>query len=144
MTKYTIASQRRAVNAQPQVHPIWRGVGCIMFVVIPVVSFVLSIPTVDLIVNNNWPMPYQLMGQPVLPSFLMKSEALAPIVLLIGQQENLYAKLLITVVYVVVIGAAVSFAYAFVYRFVGPPRYGPLDARPEEVIGNRKIKRYKR
>jgi len=33
-----------------------------------------------------------------------------------------------------------SVLYAFVYRLVGPPRYGPLDVPPPNV----KLKKYKR
>ena len=140
MTKYTVASARRATNVAPQVHPLWRGVGCIMMVVVPVVSFLLAVLTVNIAVAQNWPMPYQLMGYPVMPTLLMKSDALVPILLFIQQQQNLYAILLITIAYIVVIGALVSFGYSFAYRFLGPPRYGPLDAEPEK----RSVKRYKR
>jgi hypothetical protein len=141
MTKYTVASQqRRPVNAPPQVKPIWRGIGCIMMIVVPVVSFLLAVFTVNLAVAQDWPMPYQLMGYPVMPPLLSKPAALVPVVTFIQSQLNLYAILLFTVAYIVVIGAIVSFIYAFAYRYVGPPRYGPLDAEPP----NRRVKRYKR
>ncbi len=144
MTKYTVASQRRPANVKPQVDPIWRGVGCIMMIVVPVISFAAGAFTVDQIIKQGWPMPYQLMGYPVMPALLMRSAALVPILLWIEKQQNLYAILVLTVAYIVFFGAVISVAYAVVYRFVGPSRYGPLDARPEEIIGNRKIKRYKR
>ncbi len=141
MTKYTIASsQRRAPNAKPQVDPLWRGVGCIMMVVVPVISFMLASFTVNLAVGQNWPVPYQLMGPPAVPSLLFQSQALTPIALFIQQQQNLYAILIMTLAYIVVIGAVVSSIYSIVYRFVGPPRYGPLDAAPADI----KVKRYKR
>ncbi len=140
MTKYTVASARRPANVQPEVHPIWRGIGCIMMVVIPLISFGLAVFTVNLAVAQDWPMPYQLMGYPVMPTLLMKSDALVPIMMFIQGQQNLYAILLLTVAYIVVLGAIVAAVYSFVYRFVGPPRYGPLDAPPEDI----KVKRYKR
>jgi hypothetical protein len=34
-----------------------------------------------------------------------------------------------------------SFVYALVYRFVGPPAYGPMDAPPPRGV---RLKRYKR
>ncbi len=140
MTKYTVASARRATNEQPQLNPLWRGVGCIMMVVIPLVSFGLAALTVNIAVAQDWPMPYQLMGYPVMPAALMRSDALVPIMMFIQAQQNLYAILLITVAYIVVIGAIVSAVYAIIYRMVGPSRYGPLDAPPEDI----KVKRYKR
>ncbi len=144
MTKYTLASQRRPANAKPEVHPLWRGVGCIMMIIVPVISFVGAGITVDQIIKQGLPMPYELMGYPVMPPLLMKSDALLPLMLWIEQQQNLYAILLFTVAYIVVLGGLIALVYALVYRYVGPSRYGPLDARPEEIIGNRRIKRYKR
>ena len=84
-------------------------------------------------------MPYQLMGFPVLPAVLARS-GLAPVVGFIESRQNLYAILLITVVAIVALGTLLSFLYSLVYKFVGPPRYGPLDAPPPKVG----IKRYKR
>ncbi len=140
MTKYTVASARRRVNEQPQINPLWRGVGCLMMIVVPLLAFGIAVATVNLIISQNWPMPYQLMGYPVMPAVLMKSAFLVPVLLWIEQQQNLYATLLLTVAYIVVIGAVVSAAYSFAYRYVGPPRYGPLDAPPEKI----RVKRYKR
>lgn len=140
MTKYTQASARRAVNAKPDVNPIWRGIGCIMMVVIPVISYLLSLFIVNMGVAQNWPMPYQLMGYPVLPPLFSKSDALLPIVLWIQQQQNLYAILLLTIAFIVVIGGFVIWLYTAIYAQVGPPRYGPLDEPP--IRG--RVKRYKR
>jgi hypothetical protein len=140
MTKYTVASANRATNVQPQVNPIWRGVGCIMMVVVPAISFLLGVLTVNLAVAQDWPMPYQLMGYPVMPTVLMKADFLVPLLVFLQAQQNLYAILLLTVAYIVVIGAIVTYVYSVIYQYVGPPRYGPLDAEPV----NRRVKRYKR
>ncbi len=140
MTKYNVAAARRAMNEKPQLPAIWRGIGCLMIVVIPVVSYILAYYTVQLAVAQNWPMPYQLMGAPIMPSLLRASDALLPIVQFIESQQNLYAVLLLAVVYIVVLGGAVSLVYTYIYRYVGPPRYGPLDAPPSKT----RVKRYKR
>lgn len=128
------------MNEKAQVAPIWRGIGCIMFLVIPVVSYLLAYLVVQIAVAQNWPMPYQIMGYPVLPPLLSKSEALVPIVLFIESIQNLYAILLLTVLLIVAIGGLAAFIYSLVYRYVGPPRYGPLDMPPPKG----RIKRYTR
>ncbi len=140
MTKYTVASRRRGANVQPQINPLWRGVGCILMIVVPLLSFGMAAFTVNLVIDQGWPMPYQLMGYPVMPALLMKSDFLVPVLLWIEQQRNLYAILLVTIVYIVFFAAVISAGYSLVYRYVGPPRYGPLDAPPENV----RVKRYKR
>ena len=39
MTKYTVASRRGARTEEKQVDPIWRGIGCVMIVVIPLMAY---------------------------------------------------------------------------------------------------------
>ncbi len=140
MTKYSVASQRRAAPRPEPVHAIWRGIGCLMILIMPVLSYLLAAATVNFAVHTDWPMPYQLMGYPLMPAYLRSILGLAPVLDFIEKQRNLYAILLVALVYTVAIGAFISLGYAVLYRFIGPPRYGPLDAPPPSV----KVKRYKR
>jgi len=54
--------------------------------------------------------------------------------------DHLYANLLIAGILTFLGFGLVYAIYAFVYRIVGPPQYGPLDAPPAEYR-NRKKKR---
>jgi hypothetical protein len=140
MTKYTVASQRRSRRDEKTISPLWRGVGCLMIVGVPLLSYILALWIVQTAVNLNWPMPYQLMGYPVMPSLLSKSDALVPVVAFIEAQQNLYAILLIAIILIVALGTFLSLIYSFGYRYMGPPRYGPLDEPPQKAA----VKRYKR
>jgi len=141
MPNYTTAQQRRRVtDTGTPIHPVWRGIGCLLILVIPTMSYILAALTVQLAVDQNWPMPYQLMGYPVMPVLLWKDAGLVPILLFIQSQNNLYAILAITLIYILFLSTLSSFGYALVYRYVGPSRYGPLDAPPPKV----KVKAYKR
>ena len=141
MTKYTTASQRRQVKPQDEgVHAIWRGIGCLLIVIVPTISFLLGTGTVQLAVDQNWPMPYQVMGYPVMPDWLWKAAGLTPLLTFIQGQNNLYAVLMFALIYIIMFSALISFIYALVYRYVGPSRYGPLDAPPPKI----KARRYKR
>ncbi len=141
MTKYTTASQRRrSTPREEETHAIWRGIGCLLILIVPTMSYVLAVASVQLAVDQNWPMPYQLMGYPVMPPLLWKAAGLSPLLGFIQSQNNLYAVLAVTLVYVVFASALVSFIYALVYRYVGPSRYGPQDAPPPKI----RAKRYKR
>lgn len=140
MTKYTVAQERRVREAQQQVPPIWRGIGCLMIIIVPLMSYFLATVIVQIALDQKWPLPYQLMGYPALSQDLLKVSSLAPLWNFIQSQANLYATLLFTVLFIVGIGALVSVVYAVVWRFVGPPRYGPLDAPPPKIA----VKRYKR
>ncbi len=120
-------------------HPIWRGIGCILIIVVPIIAFGLA----EITVQDTWAqqyIPYQLLGNPVMPAWLWKVGTLDPLLGFIQSQENLYGALVFSVLYLIVLGTMISVANALIYRSVGPPRYGPLDAPPPKV----RVKRYKR
>jgi hypothetical protein len=140
MTKYTVAARRPPMNEKQPTHAIWRGIGCLLMVIVPLVSWLFAVVTVQIAVSQNWPLPYQLMGYPAMPLVLWSAPGLAPVLAFIERQSNLYAVLALTVAYVVVASALISLVYSIIYRFVGPARYGPLDAPPPRVT----VGRYKR
>jgi hypothetical protein len=140
MTKWTIANQRRIKAKTEQTPAIWRGIGCLLCVIIPLMSWVLAVATVQVAVAAGWPLPYQLLGYPTLPLILWKAPGLVPVLAYIQSQQNLYAIMAIALTYVIVAGGLMSVVYAVVYRFVGPSRYGPYDAPPPKIS----VGRYKR
>jgi hypothetical protein len=121
-------------------HPIWNGLGCLLLIVVPVMSIALSVLIVSLAVDNNWPIPYQLLGHPTFPSYFFITPALASIFGGIASVNNLYAYIAVSAVFMLLLFGIVSFLYSFVYRIAGPSRYGPLDAPPIKV----KTKSFKR
>ena len=133
MTKYTVAAQRRARAEARTLPPIWRGIGCLLILFFPIVSYILAAWIIGIAVANNWPMPYQLMGFPVMPAILSNSPDLVPLINFIEAQNNLYAILLVTLLLVVALGTLMSLIYSVIYKFVGPPQYGSLDAPPPKV-----------
>ncbi len=141
MTKYRDAAARRSVSKQKEVHAIWRGIGCLMILIVPVVSYILAEITVNEAVRGGWALPYQLMGSPVIPNLLWTAApGLAPLFAFVQEQNNLYAVVGFAIVYIVILGAVISLGYSVVYRLVGPPRYGPLDVPQPKVS----VKSYKR
>ena len=101
--------------------------------IVPVMAFVLASVTVSMALTLGWPVPYQLVGMPVMPTPLWHYTALVPILGFIQSQTNLYAILLVTVLYIVLMSSVLSLGYAILYRMIGPSRYGPLDAPPASV-----------
>jgi len=101
---------------KPTVHPIWRGIGCLFFIIIPLIAFAISVE----MVNRGIPQQYF----PITPD--------------LGQQFNvpgfgfipLLYTLAVTVAITVILGAFMTVIYSIVYRMVGPPKYGRLDAAP--------------
>jgi len=140
MTKYSVASTRGRTQRPEQTHAVWRGIGCLLMIIVPVISWFLAAETVRWGVEHRWPLPYQLMGYPVMPDILWKVPGLVPGLVFIQDQQNLYATIAIAVAFVVIAGGLISYFYSLIYRIAGPSRYGPLDSPPPNI----RVGRYKR
>lgn len=140
MPKYTTMSFKKTPPPPLRPHPIWRGIGCLMILIVPLLSFAVAQLVVPIAIDKGWPIPYQLLGPPILPTLLWKVTFLSSVWLFLQSQDNLYAVLALTSIFIIVLGATFSVAYAFLYKVIGPPTYGPLDVPPPPV----KTKRYKR
>ncbi len=140
MPKYTSMIFKKVPPPPLRPHPIWRGIGCLMMLIVPLLSLALAQLLVPRAIEKGWPIPYQLLGPPVLPPLLWKLTFLSSLWLFLQRQDNFYAVLSLTLILIVVLGAAFSVAYAFLYKVIGPPTYGPLDVPPLPI----KTRRYKR
>lgn len=140
MGKYTSYSRPKPKPRNLGVHPVMRGIGCIMIVVVPIVAYGLAILLVNYGATRGWPIPRDWYGPPSFPDLLWSIQGLRPILQFLEAQNNLQANLIFTFVLIVLIGGLMSMIYGYVYTLFGPPRYGPQDAPPIRI----KVKRYKR
>jgi len=131
-------------NRQPpppaELHPIWRGFGCLISLIMPIISYAAASIIIDFGIQHNWPIPYQLMGPPAIHPLLWKVTALGPLWAFIQSLNNLYAILALAFLLTIILETITSILYAIMYRSA-VPRYRPLDAPPPSNV---KIKRYKR
>jgi hypothetical protein len=142
MGRYEKYEKRKFVaNKTKAPHPIWQGIGCLMFIIVPIISYALADVTIQAGVKAHWSLlPYQLVGTPLFPDFVWKFWQLAALASPLTKINNLYANLLLTFIYIIILSGLGSLGYAIIYRFIGPPRYGPQDI-PQPKI---KTKPYKR
>jgi hypothetical protein len=140
MGKYSSSSFKRIEPKPDGPHAVWRGIGCLMMLIVPAISIAAGIATVKYGLAHNWAIPYQLLLAPRLPDFFYKLSGLVVIFYPLTQIPYLYAYIVTSLLYIVLIGGVISVVYAFIYRAVGPSRYGPLDAPPPKI----KTKRYTR
>ena len=139
MGKYT-SREKRTVEVDKGPHAVWRGIGCLMLIIIPVMSIAAAYEVVQYGVANNWPIPYQLLGFPDIPDFIRKVDILWALARPIAGIEHFNAYVVVSVTFMAVIGGISSVLYAIVYRIVGTARYGPYDVPPAKV----KTKKYTR
>ncbi|HUH96397.1 MAG TPA: hypothetical protein VLZ89_03505 [Anaerolineales bacterium] len=139
MGKYSPNTFRPPPPRVERPHPVWRGIGCILMILVPILSFALA----EITIQSSWAqkyIPYQLLGYPVMPASLWKLGFLNPILGFLQSLPNLYGIVIFLLFYALLIGALVSVASAFLYRFVGPPRFGPQDAEPPKI----RVRSYRR
>lgn len=122
MTKYQSYSSRGQAPKKKEIHPVWRGVGFALMILIPVLSYAASIVLLDANRTNGWVrIPQEL---------FMKGWG----------DPNLLVKILLTAVLSILLYGVFSLITFILYGSLGPPRYGPYDVPPVQYRG----KRYRR
>lgn len=131
MGKYSTFSRQAPKPSKPQgPHDIWRGIGCLMMLIIPAISIALGISIINYAIEQRWELPYQLVGYMKLPDYFHKSSGLIQILGPLTRIPNLYAYISASIMFMLLLGGLVSTLYAILFSFVGPSRYGPTDAPP--------------
>ncbi len=140
MAKY--AKYQRPVPPRPpdSVHPVWRGIGCLMMILVPILSYALTMVLLQTGLQNGWPIPRQLLGRVQFPNWVWNVPVLEDIARFIHSINHLYAILVFFVVILGLLSVVFSFVYSIIYSAVAPPPYTPVDAPPPR----RKAKPYKR
>ncbi len=119
MGKYQQSSRRIPPKPNPtQVHPIWRGIGCILVLISPLMAYAGATFIVQWNNERGW---YPL------PAELLRSFYFRPLDLTL---DYFYANLLAAGLLLLLGFALVMVVYSIVYAIVGPRRYGPMDAPP--------------
>jgi hypothetical protein len=141
MGRYDKYENRKRVAKKTGPHPVWQGIGCLIIIILPVISYALADATIQAGVKARWFfLPHELLGAPRFPDFVWKYWQLAALAGPLTKINNLYANLVLTGIYAIILGGLASLGYAIVYRYIGPPRYGPQDVPPPKI----KTKPYKR
>jgi hypothetical protein len=119
--------------------PIWRGIGCLLIILVPVMSFAAA----DLSWRFFWLrglIPQELLVTPQPPDWIGLLPVVQAAYWFVFSKEAILAILVLTVIYTIFLAGIISVFYAFMYRLTAPSKYGPLDAPPPRI----KVKKYKR
>jgi hypothetical protein len=119
MGRYQSTPQRQpGYNEAPEFHPIWRGIGFALIILIPVISYFAGLLVIDENKLHNYvPIPPDLInpyGDPML-----------------------FVKIIVTVAIAFLVYVVFMIITFVSFRLFGPARYGPVDAPPPR----RKIRR---
>lgn len=130
MSKYESYTRRRQTPKRSQPHPIWRGIGLIMMVLIPILGY---FGMVVLMAENA------VYGWVRIPSsvFMKPDDWLYKLFQLIGWRIDplLYVKIVVFVALIFLMYAVFMVVTFVIYRMFGPSRYAgfdlpPIDKRP--------------
>lgn len=136
MTKYTRVTKK--TEERPwKIHPIWRGIGCLMFLIIIVMAYAGAKELIDYNEREKkLGLPDVLYDQ-VSISYTKYIPALKEddvVNKFLGQFKNGY--LLFMLIFMFIGFGLFSLFYAALYRFTGPSRYTSFDSPP--------VKKYRR
>ena len=140
MGRYTSYQKRQSEIQRGQIHPVMRGIGCVLLVIVPLLSYGIAVLVVKYGVQHGWPIPPNWLGTPTIPALLLKLAGLRMIFDFLILQTNLTANLIFGLAIAILIFGVMAIIYGFTFRLMGPPEYGPTDVPPVRV----KVKRYKR
>lgn len=122
MGKFTQYSSTVQKPKSPwKIHPIWQGIGCLMMVIIPLISYAGAVILVEANNKNHWiPFPKEFYGP--------------------ASNPTLYVEIGVTVLLSMFGYLFFVILYSIIYRYAGPPRYGPTDAPPTTRTKSKRIK----
>ncbi len=123
MGKYQSYSTRESSSPQQrEIHPIWRGVGLVLIILTPILSYAGSLVLLEENQKNGWV---------AIPRELIVS----------GFSDSLIlVKVLVTLVLMVFLYGLFSMVTFILVRAFAPPQYGPYDV-PRAAYRGKKYKR---
>lgn len=119
--------------------PAWRGVGCILMFLLPVVTFGLTYIFSPLVAATGL-MPFQVLGHVKFPDWMYRVRVISNIANFIGGINNLWLDVIVFIVILVLLLGIFSLLYTVTMQVIGPPRYTEVDAAPTKY----KAKKYTR
>jgi len=115
-----------------EIHPIWRGIGCILLIIGPFMAFSAAHILVNLDMEYEWlAVPREMRGAVTIDVLGLTI-------------EHLYADLLVMVLLLLLGFGFLMVLYAIIYGMAGPRRFGPMDSPPIRQGPPRQQKRTKK
>ena len=140
MSKYNKFA-RNNEPARPKVHPIWTGIGCLMIIIVPIISGAGAQQLMDFGYSQGWPVMGSLSGNVNFPAEVYTLPLISVAATYISSIQNLPGLALFFLIILLILSGVLTFGYAILYRVVGPPRYTSEDAPAQRHVS---VKKYKR
>jgi len=110
-----------------------------IMIIVPILSFAGASLIMPVLLSRGL-VPEQLLFTPQAPDWLWYVPIIAQVFQAVFGHFAILATLMLTFVFILILGGIFSFVYALMYRTVAPSRFGPMDAPPPKV----KVRKYRR
>jgi hypothetical protein len=118
---------REEREAKNQLHPVWRGVGFALLILIPIMSYAAMTVLWGQNQSAQWmPLPIDLVAKP--GHFLYFGD------------PWIYVKIIITVTIMLIMYAILTLFTFVINSIFAPPRYGPFDVPPIRAKVNKRAR----
>jgi quinol-cytochrome oxidoreductase complex cytochrome b subunit len=119
MGKYDSYTVHKPPPKKREVHPIWRGVGFILIILIPILSYVGTLLLLDENSKRGW--------------FFIPRDLISPYI-----EPYFYVKAILTVVLMFIFFSIFLFITALINRMFAPPRYSIYDVPAQAFRGKKR------
>ena len=123
-----------------EVHPVWRGIGCLIMVITPIISWAAAMVLLEFGRSQKWPFLYELRDYVRFSDIFYKIPGILVVANYLSSIPYLKALLIFFFLVLILLSGVFAVLNAVFYRMIGPPRYTALDAPAPRV----KVKRYTR
>lgn len=128
---YSMKKYERKKEERPwKVHPVWRGIGCFMIIIMPVMAWAGA--KLFLETNNIVVLP-EILNKLVLINISGQGTVDTATNWFNNFTSGMgitYGQLFFTLVFLFLGYGLISILYSLLYSIIGPPRYSQFDARP--------------
>ena len=122
MGKYQKYRYQQVKERRWKIHPIWRGIGLLLIIMVPIMSFAGAILLVRQNFQQGWfQVPAELLRSVSIPQLAQFAPELSRLYLVDG---------LVTLAFMVLGFGILSVIYSLLYSMFAPSRYGPVDSPP--------------
>jgi len=96
---------------KPKIHPVWRGIGCVMIVIIPILSYL----TANFLIKSRGELPWVL-----IPQYLVFYQLKDPL---------FWVRIFYTAIIAMILFLIMGIITFVIDKFFGPPKRGPYDVK---------------
>ena len=114
---------------KPPQNPLWRGVGCIIMVALPLITYGLTLLAIPPVLATGL-VPLELLRNINFSAWVFRVRGLSDIAIFLRGISTPWLGVLLFVVILILLSGLASLVYVAVLQTIGPPRYSEKDAPP--------------